>query len=370
MGTAWCRAAGPGPEPERPHVIDHCDGSGEGVIATRGQARGQDGKVPDDKVAVGEIGEGEPDEVAARHGLRLHSLDPLLPPATPLAASGSARLLSAGSPASRGLALATRRHLTADDPQVMWGPADRHELRVQLAGGRLVSLLDSLLGSWALQVTADASSSAADSGATLDWPCRDTEPVPALFHHGLVPVMILAARPGGSGAPGGLSPDARLRRATPADIDAAASLRLSALRYDLQFGLSPERPAAARYARAAAELDLAAEDPWTWLAFDGGAALGMVSVQPPQRARWVASMVRPGLSVGYVGVLSVVPAARGAGVGRALMTKAHAELDGHGVDVTLLHHRLLNPRSTPFWNSHGYRPLWATWWAQPASRLR
>jgi GNAT superfamily N-acetyltransferase len=342
----------------------------QGVIATCGQAGGQYGGLPDDRVTADEIGEGEPDAVAARHGLRLHSLDPLLPPAAPLAASSSARLLSAGSATSRGLALASRRHLSTDDPQAMWGPAYRHELRVQLAGGHLVSPLDSLLGCWALQITADASSSTADSGATLDWPSRDTQPVPALLRHGLVPVMIPAARPAGSAAPAGPSPDVRLRRATPADVDAAASLRLAALRYDMQFGLSPERPAAARYARDTAERDLAAEDPWTWFALDGGATLGMVSVQPPQRARWVASMVRPGLSVGYVGVLSVVPAARGAGVGRALMAKAHAELDGHGVDVTLLHHRLLNPRSTPFWNSHGYRPLWATWWAQPASRLR
>jgi len=38
--------------------------------------------------------------------------------------------------------------------------------------------------------------------------------------------------------------------------------------------------------------------------------------------------------------------------------------------ATLLHHAQLNPLAAPFWNRMGYRPLWTTWEARPASALR
>lgn len=41
-----------------------------------------------------------------------------------------------------------------------------------------------------------------------------------------------------------------------------------------------------------------------------------------------------------------------------------------GVPVILLHYEQLNPLSMPFWSRHGYRPLWTTWQASPASAMR
>ena len=35
--------------------------------------------------------------------------------------------------------------------------------------------------------------------------------------------------------------------------------------------------------------------------------------------------------------------------------------------VTLLHYEQVNPLSGPFWHQQGYRPLWTTWEARPAS---
>jgi predicted N-acetyltransferase YhbS len=55
--------------------------------------------------------------------------------------------------------------------------------------------------------------------------------------------------------------------------------------------------------------------------------------------------------------MCVRPDERGAGVGAALVTTLHRELDRAGVAVTLLHHGQLNPLSSPFWNRMGYRPL-------------
>jgi hypothetical protein len=30
----------------------------------------------------------------------------------------------------------------------------------------------------------------------------------------------------------------------------------------------------------------------------------------------------------------------------------------------------MNPLSAPFWSQQGYRPLWTTWEARPASAIR
>jgi predicted N-acetyltransferase YhbS len=61
---------------------------------------------------------------------------------------------------------------------------------------------------------------------------------------------------------------------------------------------------------------------------------------------------------------------RDTGIGAALVRNLHATLDGMGVAVTLLHHSQVNPLSAPFWYRMGYRPLWTSWEARPASALR
>jgi GNAT superfamily N-acetyltransferase len=64
------------------------------------------------------------------------------------------------------------------------------------------------------------------------------------------------------------------------------------------------------------------------------------------------------------------PGERGTGAGGALIRHVHDALDARGIDLTLLHHAQLNPLSAPFWHRMGYRPLWTTWEARPASTLR
>ena len=41
-----------------------------------------------------------------------------------------------------------------------------------------------------------------------------------------------------------------------------------------------------------------------------------------------------------------------------------------GLVPRLLHHSQVNPLSAPFWYRMGYRPLWTSWEARPASALR
>jgi GNAT superfamily N-acetyltransferase len=72
----------------------------------------------------------------------------------------------------------------------------------------------------------------------------------------------------------------------------------------------------------------------------------------------------------YLQTMFVDEEERGTGVGSAMVRNLHARLDADGVAVTLLHHSQVNPLSGPFWNRMGYRPLWTSWEARPASALR
>jgi GNAT superfamily N-acetyltransferase len=86
-------------------------------------------------------------------------------------------------------------------------------------------------------------------------------------------------------------------------------------------------------------------------------------------AGWVAPLVRAAPAA-YLTLMFVDPGARGAGVGTALAGEFHRAVAAAGAAVTLLHYEQLNPLSAPFWNGHGYRPLWTSWQAAPATALR
>jgi GNAT superfamily N-acetyltransferase len=97
--------------------------------------------------------------------------------------------------------------------------------------------------------------------------------------------------------------------------------------------------------------------------------VALTVVEPPDAATWIAGMTRPGTTA-YLQTMFVRPGARGGGTGAALVDHVHGELDARGIDLTLLHYAQLNPLSAPFWHRMGYRPLWFTWEARPASTLR
>lgn len=101
-----------------------------------------------------------------------------------------------------------------------------------------------------------------------------------------------------------------------------------------QFGTTcVERPATAQVLRQEVRAALGRDEPWTWVAEVDGQLTGLLMIDPPERAGWVAP------------------------------------LDAAGAAVTLLHYAGLNPLSGPFWHRCGYRPLWTTWRVSPAARL-
>jgi GNAT superfamily N-acetyltransferase len=297
---------------------------------------------------------------------RWRSLDPLLPPAW--TAELADTVLSAG--ASTGFARRVR--LAPDDPSLLWGAADRHQLRALAVGPDLAAGLDGVLTAWRRWIAGQPDAPAADSAASIHWPSRDTRAVPALHRHGLSPFTVVAARRAGT-RPACSPPSPRavrtVRRAAPGDLDAMAGLDLSLLRYEADLGTAYLRDRAGEWIRDATAQVLAGTRPWAWVAEEGGSVLGLVAVAPPQASGWMEPFTRT-RPVAYLSTLFVDPAARGAGLGGALVEAAHRDLDAAGVAVTLLHYAQASPVSGPFWHRQGYRPLWTTWQARPAAALR
>jgi GNAT superfamily N-acetyltransferase len=208
---------------------------------------------------------------------------------------------------------------------------------------------------------------AADTAAMITWPSRDVTGVRALLKHGLQPITVLAARAAGRPVPDGADPGVHIRKAGPADLDAVTEMEMGVIRWDAQFGGAVPRPATAALVREQARTSLA-RGAWTWLAERGGQQIGLLAVLRPEEASWAASMTRSG--VAYLQSMFVRQGLRGAGVGTALVMRAHQELDAARVPVTVLDYSQVNPVSGPFWSRMGYRPLWTRWEARPASALR
>jgi GNAT superfamily N-acetyltransferase len=307
---------------------------------------------------------------------RWRRIDPLLPDPKPPASAGCGAELAV-PPGNRPAAAGWCQHrkLRPGAAELASGAAAQFWLTARVAGDPgepgIGPALDELLICWRAHLAAEPATAADDSQAAVRWPSRDAGGVRALLRHGLQPLTVIAARPAGRAVPdaesgrGGL----RIRPAGPADVGVFTALTLEIISFDQQFGSVLLRPDAERAERRAAERTLARPQPWTWLAERDGHAVGLLVAEPPDQARWIAAATSHS-PVAYLGTLSVRPDERGSGVGTALVAELHRELDAAGVAVTLLHHGLLNPLSSPFWSRMGYRPLWTNWEIRPASGLR
>lgn len=205
-----------------------------------------------------------------------------------------------------------------------------------------------------------------DTAAIVTLPSRETGEVLPLVRHGFSPLTVVAERRAGWETPVRRS-DVIVRAATLADLDVAVELDMHTLRYDEQFGMLTVRPNSKKLIRDALAGVLERDYEAMWLAVRDDTPIGMVYVDMPADAGWMEryAEVRP---YSYLGHLGVRPDARGTGAGNALVRHVHSLVDSSGVAATLLHHALPNPRSTPFWYSHGYRPRYTLWVRRPALR--
>jgi GNAT superfamily N-acetyltransferase len=306
---------------------------------------------------------------------RWQAIDPLLPDPSVLPAGCGAPLVVNGDHGRlAGLGVCVHHHVQADSLNQTWGAADRFMLIPRLAGQDIAGPADVLLSQWRDHLAGISAVRGMDTSATVVWPSLDITGVNALLRHGLQPLTVIAARvrphvPAGPRlAPRGAY-GVTIRPAGLADEEHVVDLELQLIRYDMHFGGPVWRPATARLVREEIRASLAAPQTWTWLAERAGRVVGLVVVQPPQEATWIAGMTSPSPAA-YLQTMFVDQRERGTGIGAALVRCLHAQLDAAGVAVTLLHHSQVNPLSAPFWYRMGYRPLWTSWEARPASALR
>ena len=344
----------------------------------------------DAPAGAGAAGAGAASAVGARAALRLRALDNLLPGQLD-PPPGCGLEITATGPGGRPAAIGICTHWASEPGsfELTWGAARRFQLTTQVAGPDVGTALDELLSQWRYHLADVPGTHGADTAAIVHWPSLDTEGVLALLAHGFTPFAVVAARPtagvgaghadesarsrssatdaGGGGQVTG--PGVRIRRAAPADLDEVVRLGLEVVRFDAHFGAVSERPETeAALRREAAEL-LASPEPWVWLAERDEAAIGLLAAERPERTGWIAPLVRHS-PVAYLMLMFVQPGARGSGNAAALTSAFHRDVARAGVPVTLLHYEQVNPLSAPFWSRQGYRPLWTSWEAWPASAVR
>jgi GNAT superfamily N-acetyltransferase len=257
-----------------------------------------------------------------------------------------------------------------------WSCARQFLLNPVLAGPDPAGALDDLISQWRDHLAKVSEAEEDDTAAVIRWASRDVEGVRVLQRHGLMPHTVIGARvavkddhrPGPTGA-GAASAGIRVRRAGPADLDVATALGLALVRYEANFGSVHERPWTAEALRTDVATQLAAPEPWVWIAERDGEPIGLLGAEPPAAAAWIAPRVRLD-PVAYLGEMFVRPAERGSGAATLLIEQFNAAASAAGVAVTLLHYGQVNPLSGPFWSRQGYRPLWTTWAAMPARTLR
>lgn len=296
------------------------------------------------------------DELHAAQATRWRSVDPLLP------APGPPQPDPLTVPGGAGWV-----QRTVLDPAAVsatWTALHNHVLTAHVAGPDPAAALGALIDRWERLGLGPPDDQ--ESVAEVVWPSRDVEPVLALARHGFAPAVAVAVgRTGRARAPH--VPGLEVRPVTAADVDTAAAFALEIVRYDARFGALSERASTpARLVEGFAATVLR-DRPTTWLAVLDGRPVGMCSVDPPEHAIGTRALCAAA-AVGYLGSMFVDPAARGTGIGSVLHAHGDATLKAAGAEVTLLHHAVPNPRSTPFWYRQGYRPLWTHWQRRPAVR--
>jgi GNAT superfamily N-acetyltransferase len=306
---------------------------------------------------------------------RWQALDPLLPdPAAMPTGCGAPLVVNGDNGRLTGLGVCVHHHLPADSLNQTWGAADRFTLVPRLAGQDVAAPADMLIAQWRDHLAGIAAARGQDTSATVVWPSLDITGIQALLRHGLQPLTVIAVRrrPHVPQAPRTAQRGAygvAIRPAGLADEEQILDLELRLIRYDMHFGGPVWRSATARLVRDEIRASLAKAATWTWLAEHAGRPVGLLVAQPPQEAGWIAGMTSPSPAA-YLQTMFVDQSERGTGIGSALVRNLHAQLDATGVAATLLHHSQVNPLSAPFWYRMGYRPLWTSWEARPASELR
>lgn len=258
-----------------------------------------------------------------------------------------------------------------DDVSSLWEARTVWELTA-VVGSAGAGGMDAVLRAFRSWLHAHAGPATGDA-ARVPWPSRDVAMSPALLAHGFIPATVLAVRRPGPGRPAtavadGLD-DVTIRRATPEDVDELVRIHSAELTYSADV-LGRPLPANADELLTTSLHRAVFFSGRVLLAERDGIAVGAVDcgITSPEPASTLHHRLPEG-RWGYIGTLSVLPSARGCGIGTALATAAHRMLDAEPVAGTFLFYEPANPLSSVFWPRLGYRPLWTKWTARPIGRF-
>ncbi|HEX7306577.1 GNAT family N-acetyltransferase [Lentzea sp.] len=300
--------------------------------------------------------------LVAAQSARFASLDPLLPPAAEPPVDG--HVVTAALPdGARVAGVVSHQSFEPHSITRLWSAAEVWEL-LPLVG--TAQGMDALLTRWREHL--DTQEIGEDTACVVHWPSRDTVAARAFLDHGLVPLSVLGVRLRAPQPP--LPRTLTIRRATPHDLEPVLELSLAELEYSSSVGSTVVRPDAAAVKRHALAERLANASP-IWLAERDGIAVALAECAIVSSEPGTAAAVRlPRGRWGYVNCVSVLPGARGSGIGQQLVAHVHQELHRMGTVGTYLYYNPPNPLSSVFWPRQGYRPLWTVWEVRPASALR
>ncbi|WP_020673824.1 GNAT family N-acetyltransferase [Amycolatopsis nigrescens] len=304
------------------------------------------------------------DTLFASHRARFASVDRLLPEPPP--PPDGEPLAAAVGDGTKVAALLQHRRYPPGSADLLWSAAEVWQL-FPYVGETGTEGMDALLRAWRQRL--DDERPGHDSACLVTWPSRDAEAIRAFLDHGLVPLSVLAIRSGPAEAHA--VEGVTVRRAHAADFDQVLAQVLATFDYSglVAGGRRPDT----------AEL----VSPWLRRKLDSGGRVwlaerdGMAGVAGTADADWIESA--PGSWVaellphgrwGYVNNVVTTPAARGGGVGQAMMSVVHEEFHAVGAKGTYLYYNPTNPLSSVFWHRQGYRPLWTLWEVRPAGALR
>ncbi|ANZ38678.1 GNAT family N-acetyltransferase [Lentzea guizhouensis] len=300
--------------------------------------------------------------LVAAQSARFAALDPLLPPAAEPPGDGHV-VTAALADGTRVAGVICHESFEPHSTTRLWSAAEVWEL-LPLVG--TAQGMDALLSRFRRYL--DTQEIGEDTACVVHWPSRDTVAARAFLDHGLVPLSVLGVRLRTPVSP--MPRTLTIRRATLSDLDSVVELSLAELEYSSLVGSTIVRPEAPALKRRALTERLNNASP-IWLAERDGIAVGLVEcaivVSEPGTS---AALRLPQGRWGYVNCVSVLPGARGSGVGQQLVAHAHHELHRTGVVGTYLYYNPPNPLSSVFWPRQGYRPLWTVWEVRPASGLR
>jgi len=304
-------------------------------------------------------------DLLASEASRRKALDELLPfPQDPFTAKDGKTVLGDSLNSAGNF---TRSFKDPDSLDALWGPLDQMRLSSCIVAEPVNENLDALLATWREMVMSGTFNE--DSCMTVTWPSRDSRAAEVFYRHNFHPYTAIAVcdRPREMYARTDRDNGFKIREARPEDAEDLTNLWCELVSYDSSFGSIFARKGmrdalSEKVSRAVTDTTHG----WTLLAEIGGQVVGFVQVSSEIRSSWISDRLSTGPSV-YLDGLCITEEIRGTGVGRRLADAVHAKMAAAGIKACLLHYALANPLSVPFWSRMGYRPLWTTWRAQPAS---